>query len=100
MNTNNLTPTQIQLLATFGPLIGWLAGYIGAWNGIDQGTMLGILTAIIVGGLSIYNMWISRKSAQVSAVANMPEVSNVVLDKDVPNAKAIEEATPNNVTVQ
>lgn len=97
MNTNNLTPTQIQLLATFGPLFGLFAGYFAAWRGIDQGTALGILMAVITGGLSIYNLYATRKSAVVGTVANMPEVKAVVLDRGKDNSHALEQVTPNNV---
>lgn len=97
---NNLTPIQLQLLATLGPVIGMIAGYIGAWNGIDQASATGVLMALIVASLTCYNAWVSRKSAQVTAVANLPEVKEVSLDKTKAGAASLEEATPNNVVAK
>lgn len=96
----NLTPAQLQILATIGPGVGFLAGYIGAWWGIDQASATGILMAAIVLGLTGYNLWIARTSAQVTGVANMPEVRNIVLDKSEEGAKSLQATTPNNVTTQ
>lgn len=96
---NNLTPFQTQLLATFGPILGMIAGYFAAWWGIDQASALGIIMAAIVGLLTCYNAWITRTSAQVTGVANMPEVKNIVLDKTEKGAEPLKDVTPNNVTV-
>lgn len=97
---NNLTPIQLQVLATMGPIIGAVAGYIAAWNGIDQASVTGMIMAALITGLTIYNAWVSRKTAQVTSVANLPEVKSVVLDKTEPATKALEEVTPNNVVAQ
>lgn len=93
----NLTPAQLQILATIGPGLGFVAGYFGAWWGIDQASATGILMAVVILGLTGYNMWMSRKSAQVSGVAKLPEVDGIELNKGVPGAAALEAVTPNNV---
>ena len=93
----NLTPAQLQILATIGPAFGFLGGYIAAWTGIDQASATGILMAVIVLALTGYNLWMSRKSAQVSGVAKLPEVQAIELKKEEPAAAALEAVTPNNV---
>lgn len=94
---NNLTPWQTQLMATLGPIIGLVAGYFAAWWGVDQATALGILTGAIAFVFSAYNLWITRKSAQVTSVANLPEVKTIELDRTKPETKDLAAATPNNV---
>ncbi len=86
-----------QLQTTFGPILGLAAGYFAAWWGVDQATALGVLTA--AGGLaySIYTAVITRKSAMVTAVAGMPEVSTVHLNPNVAGTADLNAATPNNV---
>lgn len=90
-----MNPTQIT--TTLGPILGLIAGYFAAWWGIDQATALGVLTALVGLLYSVYTAIITRKSAMVSTVANMPEVSGISIDKSVPGASAIVSATPNNV---
>lgn len=86
-----------QLQTSLGPVFGLVAGYFAAWWGIDQATALGILTA--GGGLAyaIYNAVITRKSAMVSSVAAMPEVTSVTLDASKDGTTALSQATPSNV---
>lgn len=103
MNPNplsNLTPIQLQILATLGPVIGFLAGYIAAWTGIDQASATGMVMALIIAALTAYNGWVSRKTAQVTSVANLPEVKNVILDASKPGATKLEDVTPDNVVKQ
>ncbi len=48
----------------------------------------------------LYTAIINRKTAVVATVANMPEVNKVELDKSAPTSEAIQNATPNNVTIK
>lgn len=90
-----MNPTQIT--TTLGPILGLIAGYFAAWWGIDQATALGVLTALIGLLYSVYTAFITRKSAMVSSVANMPEVAKIEINKSVPGASALTNATPDNV---
>lgn len=94
----NINSTQIQ--TTIGPILGLVAGYFAAWWGIDQAQALGILTALCALGYTVYNAFITRKSALVTQVAGMDEVKKdggIILDKTVAGSAALEAATPNNV---
>lgn len=93
----NLTPAQLQILAAIGPLLGGVAGYLAAWWGIDQASASGLVMAALVIGLTGYNAWMARKSAQVTGVAKLPEVDGIELNKGVPGAAHLEAVTPNNV---
>lgn len=86
-----------QLQTTFGPILGLIAGYFAAWWGVDQATALGVVTALAGLFYAVYTAIITRKSAMVSKVAAMPEVSQVTLDKSAPGTAALNEVTPNNV---
>lgn len=86
-----------QLTTSLGPILGLIAGYLAAWWGVDQATALGVLTALIGFVLAIYNAVITRKSAMVTQVANMPEVNKIEL---VPSAKDLSQATPSNVVLK
>lgn len=97
---NNLTPIQLQLLATFGPIIGMFAGYFAAWRGIDQASATGIIMAVIVGALTIYNAWVARPTAQVTSVAQLPEVKEISLNKEVAGVSQLESVTPDNVVMK
>lgn len=92
---NNTNWTQIQV--TLGPLLGLIAGYWASWLGIDQAQALGIVTALAGVIYAVWTAFITRKSAMVSNVAAMPEVTNVTLDKTVSTTAALVEATPSNV---
>lgn len=89
-----------QLQTTLGPILGLVAGYFAAWWGIDQAQALGIVTAVAGVGYAVYTAVITRKSAMVSNVAAMPEVSSVTLDKAAPGTSALNEATPSNVVAK
>lgn len=90
---------QTQIVTTLGPILGLIAGYFAAWWGVDQATALGVLTALIGLVAAAYNAVITRKSAQITSVANMPEVNKIELSK-TPNTAAINNATPDNVVVK
>lgn len=89
-----MNPTQIQ--ATFGPVLGLVAGYFAAWWGVDQATALGLVTAAVGFGYAIYTAVITRKSAIVTTVAQMPEVKSVQLNS-TQAAADLSAATPSNV---
>lgn len=94
---NNLTPAQTQFLATIGPLVGVIAGYFAAWKGIDAGALTGIILAAIGLVFAVMNFLATRRNTVVSQVANMPEVKEIVLNKNDPATPAMDAATPNNV---
>lgn len=48
----------------------------------------------------LYTAITNRKTAVVATVANMPEVNKVELDKSVVGAAALDNATPQNVTIK
>lgn len=89
-----------QLQTTLGPILGLIAGYFAAWWGIDQAQALGILTALCGVGYAVYNAFITRKSAMVSTVANMPEVNQVSLEKNVSANSSLMISTPDNVVIK
>lgn len=89
-----------QLQTTLGPIIGLIAGYFAAWWGIDVGTVTGILTAFAGLVYAIYTAIITRKSAMVSTVANMPEVDNIQLNKHDAGSASLDAATPSNVVTK
>jgi hypothetical protein len=81
-------------------IVGYVAGIVAVkfpifdlatWNYI----FMSIGGLVFFGGSYILN----RKSNVVATVANMAEVKSVELDKTVTGAKALEDITPNNVTV-
>lgn len=91
-------PLQTNNTATM--LVGYLAGIAAAklpwfdfatWNYIIMG----------IGGIvfTAYTAIINRKTAVVSVAANLPEVKNIELDKNVAGTIALNDATPNNVKV-
>lgn len=89
-----------QVVATAGPILGLMAGYFAAWWGVDNATALGVLTALLTFVVSGYNAWATRKTAQVTEVANMPEVKNIVLNKTEVKNSNLEANTPDNVVAQ
>jgi len=86
-----------QLTTSLGPILGLIAGYLAAWWGVDQATALGVVTALIGFVLAIYNAVITRKSAMVTSVANMPEVNKIEL---VHGATDLAKQTPSNVVTK
>ncbi len=91
MNTTSAT-------ATFGPLVGFFAGILAGKGvfGLDATawtTVIGSIAGVIA---TLWGVISSRKSAQVSAVAAMPEVQSIKLE---PSATAdLVQATPANVS--
>lgn len=91
--TNPLQNNNTALMVT-----GYLAGIAAAklpffdfatWNYI----IMSLGGAAFAAGSFILN----RKSAVVTTVANMPEVGGIALNKAVPGATALANATPSNV---
>lgn len=99
MQPSSILPST-QVVATAGPILGMLAGYFAAWWGVDQATALGVLTAGLTLVVSAYSAWATRKTAQVTEVANMPEVKAVVLNKAEVKSSNLEANTPDNVVAQ
>src|SRR5262245_14349313 len=95
---------QTQIITTLGPIFGLVAGYLAAWWGIDQAEAAGILTALIGIFCAVYNAIVTRKSAMITTVANMPEIKKdgegIVLDKTVPGSAALVASTPDNVVAK
>lgn len=92
-------PLQTNNTATM--VVGYLAGIAAAklpW--FDFATWNYIIFAIGGLGLTFYTGFTNRKSAVVSTVANMPEVSKVEIDKSVAGSAALAEATPANVVAK
>lgn len=83
--------------STFGPLVAFFAGLLAGKGvfGLDAQTWTTVIGAVIAAGASVWGAIASRKTAQISAVAAMPEVQSVRLEPTAPSN--IVEATPGNV---
>jgi hypothetical protein len=57
---------------------------------------------VSIGGVvvTIFPLILNRKSAVISTVANMPEVSKIQLDKTIDNSANLNAVTPNNVELK
>jgi hypothetical protein len=91
----------LQTNNTLATAVGYLAGLAAAklpwfdfatWNYI----IMSVGGAVFVAIPAILN----RKTAVVATVANMPEVTKIELDKTVPGATALAQATPNEVVAK
>ena len=90
-----MNPTTIT--STVAPIVGMIAAALATKFGLDQNFVATALSAIVSAAATIYIGWSNRQSALVTAVANMPEVSKVELDKSKPATVALNQATPDNV---
>lgn len=101
-----------QLSTSTATLVGVVAGFLagrGAF-GWDQATWVSVIMGVISVATVIWTAVQTRtssivsqavtsdKSTVVAAVANMPEVKEIKLDKTEPATAAISRATPDNVT--
>lgn len=84
--------------STFGPLVAFFAGLLAGKGvfGLDAQTWTTVIGAIIAAGASVWGAIATRKNAQISAVASMPEVQSVKLEPSAPSSIAL--ATPDNVS--
>lgn len=84
--------------STFGPLIGFLAGLLAGKGvfGLDATTWATVIGAILAAGASVWGAIATRKTAQISSVAAMPEVQSIKLEPSAPSSIAL--ATPSNVS--
>lgn len=92
-------PLQTNNTATM--IVGYLAGIAAAklpW--FDFATWNYIIFSIGGVGLAAYTGFINRKTAVVATVAALPEVSKIELDKTVPGAKELADATPKEVVAK
>lgn len=91
-----------QPLTATAAAIAYLAGLLSGRGifGFDSATWTVILGGVFGLVTVIYSAVITRKSAMVSSVAAMPEVTQVTLDKSTPGAQALSEATPSNVVAK
>lgn len=91
-----MNSTQIQ--TTAAPIIAFLAGLLAGRGvfGLDAATWATMIGAVIAFGATIWGAITTRKNAQISAVAAMPEVQSIKLEPSAP--AAVLEATPSNVT--
>lgn len=94
-----MNPTQI--ITSAAPVIAFIAGLLAGRGvfGFDQATWITILTAVGGLGATIWAAFTTRKTAMVTAVANMPEVKSVSLEPSASGATAVAAATPGNVTI-
>lgn len=83
---------------TFAPIVAFLAGLLAGKGvfGLDAATWTTIIGAVIAFGATIWGVVATRKTAQISSVAAMPEVQSIKLEPSAPSS--ITAATPNNVT--
>ena len=91
--------TQVQV--STASALAFIAGLLASkFTFFDTNTWMAILTA--VGGLVtvVWSAIATRKSAMVSTVANMPQVSTITLNKSVVGAVELDNATPSNVTAK
>lgn len=92
-------PLQTNNTATV--IIGYIAGIAAAklpW--FDFATWNYIIFSVGGVGLTVYTALINRKTAVVSAVANLPEVNKIELDKSVPGATELAQVTPKEVVAK
>lgn len=91
MNSTSVT-------STFGPLVAFFAGLLAGKGvfGLDAQTWTTVIGAAIAGVATVWGAIATRKKAQISAVASMPEVQSVKLEPSAP--ADIVSATPGNVT--
>jgi hypothetical protein len=84
--------------STFGPLIAFFAGLLAGKGvfGLDAATWTTVIGSVVAAGLSVWGAISTRKTAQISAVAAMPEVQSVKLEPSAPSS--ITTATPSNVS--
>lgn len=88
-----------QLVTTLAPLISFLAG-LAAGRGLfgwDVAQWTTVLGGIVGLGATVWAAITTRKSAQVSSVAAMPEVKEIKLES-TPAGNALSASTPANVT--
>lgn len=92
----NSTQTQTSVATLVSFLAGLLAGK-GVF-GLDTATWATVLGAVVTLGTIAWSAIITRKTAIVTQVANLPEVKNVTVESSK-EGTALAQATPNNVTV-
>lgn len=92
--------TQIQ--TTLAPLIAFFAGLLAGKGvfGLDAATWAQVIGGAAGFAATIWGIIATRKTAMVSTVAAMPEVTKVELDKTAPGTTALDNATPANVVVK
>jgi hypothetical protein len=99
--TNPSITNPLQTNNTVVMMLAYGAGVLASkFPLFDSATWQAILLA--AGGLvfTVYTAIVNRKTAVVSTVANMPEVSKVEMEKTSAGvAMAQSDSTPNNVTV-
>lgn len=107
-----MIPSSTQLQTTLAPIIAFLAGLLAGKGvfGWDAETWMTILGGVVGVIGTIWAAVATRPSAvvasavagdkatMVAAVADLDEVKHIDLNKTMPETKAIEAATPPNVT--
>lgn len=58
-----------------------------------------LVVLLMAAGSAAYGVYVNRKAALITAAANVPEVRKIELDKNAPESKALNEATPPSVVV-
>lgn len=91
-----------QLQTTLAPIVAAIAGFLAGkgYFGWDAQTWIAILGGLGTVGATIWAAIATRKSAMVSTVAAMPEVSSVTLDVKASGTQALDAATPSNVVAK
>lgn len=100
MATSSINYTQLQ--TTLAPVVAAGAGFLAGkgYFGWDAQTWIGILGGLGTVVATIWGAVAARKSAMVSTVAAMPEVSSVTLNGANPGTASLNDSTPNNVVVK
>lgn len=89
-----MNSTQIQNTVT--PIVGFIAGILAAkFAWFDAATWAAILMGVVGLGATVWGAISTRKTAQISSVAAMPEVQSIKLEPSAPNS--VLQATPGNV---
>lgn len=91
----------LQTNNTTAMMVAYAAGVLASkFPLFDSATWQGILLAVAGLIFTVYTAYINRKTAVVSATANMPEVAKVeVNDSLAGKTLAQSDATPNNVVL-
>lgn len=96
MNNDQLTKTILPIISFFGGIAvskGWIPAGTIDWLSNNIAAVLGAIGTV---GALIVGFITSTKNAQITRVAEMPEVEKVKLEPSAPQAMV--EGTPSNVS--
>lgn len=98
------TDMMLALLRQMLPVLGTLAATLG-WIAPEKvaplvSSILSAIGPIMILGSTVWSVFANTKSSILTSAAQMPEVKEVVLNKNSPNSAGLEDATPANVNAK